>query len=227
MTLKGLHILSIVVLTAVLPGGGLSAQETLKASRVEARGARRHLPALGLPIKADGGIDHLVRYDVPVWTGREEGKAAPKWLMCELRPGSQLPGGIPEEVRALCQKWLSETPKAARLSIVFGPYGKGSFVALCRKTLKSLGWKSIGFLIPGEGIPSGASIYRNSMSINRLERMTGYDLFPKLPAHLQEIVEEMTSTELLSPVQEFDIPEADGIEQEREWDMEEDYREMG
>lgn len=31
----------------------------------------------------------------------------------------------------------------------------------------------------------------------------------------------------LSPVQEFDIPEADGIEQEREWDMEEDYREMG
>ena len=75
--------------------------------------------------------------------------------------------------------------------------------------------------------PSGASIYRNSMSINRLERMTGYDLFPKLPSHLQEIIEEMTSTELLSPVQEFDIPEADGIEQERDWDMEEDYREMG
>lgn len=42
-----------------------------------------------------------------------------------------------------------------------------------------------------------------------------------------EIVEEMTSTELLFPVQEFDLPEADGIEQEMEWDMEEDYREMG
>ena len=109
MTLKGLHILSIVVLTMVLPGGELSAQETLKASRVEARGARRYLPALGLPIKADGGIDHLIRYDVPVWTGREDGKAAPKWLMCELRPDSPLPGGISEEVRALCQKWLSET----------------------------------------------------------------------------------------------------------------------
>ena len=37
----------------------------------------------------------------------------------------------------------------------------------------------------------------------------------------------MTSSELLSPVQEFDIPEADGVEQERDWDMEEDYREMG
>ncbi|MBR6267097.1 MAG: hypothetical protein IKR28_02025 [Selenomonadaceae bacterium] len=41
--------MSIVVLTMVLPAGGLSAQETLKASRVEARGARRHLPALGVP----------------------------------------------------------------------------------------------------------------------------------------------------------------------------------
>lgn len=71
------------------------------------------------------------------------------------------------------------------------------------------------------------SKYRNSMRVNRLEHMTGYDLFPKLPSHLQEIVGEMTSTELLSPVQEFDLPEADGIEQEREWDMEEDYREMG
>ena len=37
----------------------------------------------------------------------------------------------------------------------------------------------------------------------------------------------MTSSELLSPVQEFDIPEAEGVEQERDWDMEEDYREMG
>ena len=62
MTLKGLHILSIVVLTMVFPGGELSAQETLKASRVEARRARRHLPALGLPIKADGGIDRKEPY---------------------------------------------------------------------------------------------------------------------------------------------------------------------
>lgn len=49
MTLKGLHILSIAILTMVLPAGELSAQETLKASRVEARGTRRHLPALGVP----------------------------------------------------------------------------------------------------------------------------------------------------------------------------------
>lgn len=37
MTFKGLHILSMVILTAVLPAGG-AAQEILKASRVEARG---------------------------------------------------------------------------------------------------------------------------------------------------------------------------------------------
>ena len=100
-------------------------------------------------------------------------------------------------------------------------------MALCRKSTKSLGWKSISFLIPEEGVVKGVSIYRYSMSVNRLEHMTGYDFFPGLPSHLQEIIEEMTSSELLSPVQEFDIPEADGVEQERDWDMEEDYREMG
>ena len=63
-------------------------------------------------------------------------------------------GGIPEEVRPLCQKWLSESPKAARLSIVFGPYGKGTFVALCRKTLKSLGWNRAGEGVGhGRGLP--------------------------------------------------------------------------
>ena len=226
MSVKRLHILSLLLLTALLSASPLRAQETLKASRIEARGARRYLPSLGLPRRADGGIDRLIRYDIPIWTGREDVKATPNWNMCELRPGSMIPAGVPGEVAEICLQWLSETPKG-RLSIVFGPLWRGTYVALCRKSTKSLGWKSICFLIPEEGVVKGISIYRYSMSVNRLEHMTGYDFFPGLPSHLQEIIEEMTSSELLSPVQEFDIPEADGVEQERDWDMEEDYREMG
>lgn len=225
MTLKRLHIL-FFLLTTLLSASPSWAQETLKASRIEAKGARRYLPSLGLPRRADGNIDRLIRYDVPLWTGREDGKAVPNWSMCELRPESAIPGSIPEEVAAICAQWLSETPKG-KLSIVFGPFRKSSFVAICKKSNKSLGWKSICFLIPEEGVVKGGSIYRYSMSVNRLEHMTRYDFFPGLPSHLQEIIEEMTSTELLSPVQEFDIPEAEGVEQERDWDMEEDYREMG
>lgn len=159
------------MLTACLQAFPAHAQETLKASRIEAKGARRYLPSLGLPRRADGGIDRLIRYDVPLWTGREDGKAVPNWNMCELRPGSMIPAGVPGAVAEICLQWLSESPKG-RLSIVFGPLWRGTYVALCRKSTKSLGWKSISFLIPEEGVVKGVSIYRYSMSVNRLEHMT-------------------------------------------------------
>ena len=185
MTPKRFHIL-FFLLTALLSASPSQAQETLKASRIEAKGARRYLPSLGLPRRADGGIDRLIRYDIPIWTGREDVKATPNWNMCELRPGSMIPAGVPGEVAEICLQWLSESPKG-RLSIVFGPLWRGTYVALCRKSTKSLGWKSICFLIPEGGVVKGISIYRYSMSVNRLEHMTGYDFFPGLPSHLQEI----------------------------------------
>ena len=159
MSVKRLHILSLLLLTALLSAFSLRAQETLKASRIEAKGARRYVPSLGLPRRADGGIDRLIRYDVPLWTGRDDVKATPNWNMCELRPGSMIPSGIPGEVAEICLQWLSDSPKG-RLSIVFGPLWRGTYVALCRKSTKSLGWKSISFLIPEGGVVKGVSIYR-------------------------------------------------------------------
>ena len=54
MSVKRLHILSLLLLTALLSASPLRAQETLKASRIEAKGARRYLPSLGLPRSAEG-----------------------------------------------------------------------------------------------------------------------------------------------------------------------------
>ena len=125
MTPKRFHIL-FFLLTALLSASPSQAQETLKASRIEAKGARRYLPSLGLPRRADGGIDRLIRYDIPIWTGREDVKATPNWNMCELRPGSMIPAGVPGEVAEICLQWLSESPKG-RLSIVFGPLWRGTY----------------------------------------------------------------------------------------------------
>lgn len=226
MRINRLHILSLSLLMVLLSAVPIHAQETLKASRIQVKGARRHLPSLGLPRKAEGGIDGIIQFASPVWTGRDAEREAPRWSMIVLSPGDDMPDGIPQGIVALCKQWILDSPRG-KLSIVFGPHGEDSFVALCKKSSKSLGWKSIGFILPKEMEENEGSIYRYSMSVNRLERLTGYDFFPRLPSHLQEIIEEMTSSELLSPVQEFDRPEADGIEREREWDMEEDYREMG
>lgn len=226
MRINRLHILSLTLLMVMLSAVPIPAQETLKASRIQVKGARRHLPSLGLPRKADGGIDGIISFTSPVWTGKDAEREAPRWSMIVLSPGDDIPEGIPQGLVALCRQWVLDSPRG-KLSIVFGPHGEDSFVALCKKSTKSLGWKSIGFILPKEMKEDEGTIYRYSMSVNRLERLTGYDFFPKLPSHLQEIIEEMTSSELLSPVQEFDRPEADGIEREREWDMEEDYREMG
>jgi hypothetical protein len=54
------------------------------------------------------------------------------------------------------------------------------------------------------------SIYAYSRSVNWLERNTGYNFFPRLPSHIQEIIEEMTASELLCPYQEFNPGLDDG-----------------
>ena len=59
-----------------------------------------------------------------------------------------------------------------------------------------------------------------------MENQIGYNLYPGLPAYIQEIIEEMSSTELLCPFQEFDPALNERPEQEIDYDWEEDYREM-
>ena len=332
----------------LLPALAMLGQEVLSASRVHARGNRRFLPALGLPVKSDGQIDPLVRYRDGHWEGADSVRAVPRWTMWAvyaealpgvavqlpmqvgagqqgggasaqgpgksagqvqpgaaqlagkaLQPGQSagkaavqsaagpgralmqaaatvVPQGVPRQLAPVfefCRGWAGESPKGAA-DVVCGPLRKagrsaswgqsavqaqsagqeqgagqapgagrtqsvgrelgtdraqgssaGWFAAVCKKTRSGLGWKSIAFIVPPEGMDPGRSIYDYTRSVNYLERRIGYNLFPHLPSHLQEIIEEMTATELVCPYSEFDPGLDEGPDREVEYDMELDYLE--
>ena len=203
-------------------GASASAQEVLRASKIQAKSSRRP-PSLGLPLRHDGQIDPVVWCDAGLWKGAESLKARPFWIMARTG-GTYTDYMMLKPVLTLCEQWESERPKAA-VEMVWGPFRDGWFVAICKKTGTGLGWKSIGFIIPREGMDPAKSIYAYSKCVNWIEHNIAYNLFPKLPAHLQEIIEEMTSFELLSPVQEFDPGLEEGPDREIDYDWEADVRE--
>lgn len=194
-----------------------AAQEVLRSSRIQARFSKR-LPALGLPVRFDGQIDPAVWYDAGVWKGADSLRAEPFWSMHQITDEVVLNPLTP--VFKLCADWASEKPKQP-VDVVWGRYRGGWFVAMCKKTNSVLGWKTIGFSIPDSGIPVGKSIWLYSHSVNWVENQIGYNLFSKIPDYLQEIIEEMTATELLCSFQEFDP----GLNEEpdREYDIDRDF----
>lgn len=199
----------------------IGAQEVLKASKVQARGSLRQ-PSLGLPVKVNGELDHAIWNDSGVWSGANAFKASPIWSMAKVAEVGEK--GVPSTVMTLCAEWLKEKPKHA-IDVVWGPFRGAVYVALCKKTSSFLGWKSIAFVIPKEGMDKAKSIYSYSKSVNWIEHNSGYNLFPKLPSHLQEIIEEMSATELLCPFQEFDPGLDEEPDREIDYDWEDDLRE--
>ena len=216
------RVLHIVVLFFVL-SLPLSAQEVLNPARIQAKASGKHYPSLGLPVRMDGGVDPVVRYRMERWEGADSVEAFPTWTMrlikTESLPEPEYLGSILE----FCCRWASEKPKGSA-DIVYGPLKGAWFVSVCKKTRSSLGWKSIAFVVPSCGMDEGSRIYDYSHSVNWLENQIGYNLYPRLPAHIQEIIEEMTAAELLCPVQEFDPAMDERPEQEIEYDWEADYR---
>lgn len=106
----------------------------------------------------------------------------------------------------------------------------GWFVAVCKqervKGPAPLGYTSVAFVIPAKSSP-GKNIYDMSRSVNGVEYISGYNLFPKLPLSVQEQVEEITVYELFCPFQEIDedillelVPEFDGGEFNEPFDKE-------
>ena len=203
----------------------LSAQEVLSPAKIQSRMGRKHLPSLGLPERLENRIDAIIRYREERWEGFDSVWAVPNWTMWEMKVDGP---SVPEHLGAileLCRNWAVEKPKGTA-DIVYGPFKGGWFIAVCKKTRSSLGWKSIAFVIPPEGIVEGKRIYDYSHSVNWLEHQIGYNLYPKLPGHIQEIIEEMTAAELLCPVQEFDPAMDEHPDQEIDYDWEADSREM-
>ena len=58
----------------------LFGQEVLRSSKIQAKANRKHLPALGLPERANGELDPVVWYKDGNWRGADSLKADPFWM---------------------------------------------------------------------------------------------------------------------------------------------------
>lgn len=199
-------------------------QEVLKSSRIQARANRKNLPALGVPLRDSGVIDPAVWYKDGCWRGADSLSAPPFWMTETIDVESVVKSDIPAEIIAFCKDWIAEKPEGP-VHIVTGPVRGMQFIAVCTRSRSFLNWKSIAFTIPKDGMKPDKTVWNYSCSVNWIEWLIGYDLFPKLPSGIQELVEEMTSAEHLCSFNEFDpleyeIPDPE-IDYEWEMDMHE------
>ena len=215
----------LLIITLISAEISLSGQEVLKSSRIQARANRKNLPALGVPVRNSGEIDPAVWYKDGLWRGADSLSAPPFWVTETLDVESVVKTPMPSEVVRFCREWVMEKPQGP-VHIVTGPLRDMRFVAVCTRARSSLSWKSIGFIVPHEGLMPGKSVWDYSCSVNWIEWFSGYDLFPKLPSALQELVEEMTAAEHLCSFIEFDPLEFEEPEFEIDYEWEMDLHEI-
>ena len=203
----------------------LSGQEILKPSRIHARAIRKNLPELGLPVKTSGEIDPTIWYKDGCWHGADSLKASPFWITETIGIESIVKNKMPSEIVDFCKEWVTEKPEGP-VHVVTGPVRGMQFIAVCTRARSSINWKSIGFIVPKSGVQPDKSVWFYSCSVNWIEWLTGYNLFPKLPSSLQELVEEMTAAEHLCPFIEFDPLEYEVPDPEIDYEWEMDMHEI-
>ena len=217
---RSIYIIILFLLTFLLESP-MFGQEVLKPSRIQARAVRRNLPELGLPERNSGEIDPTVWYKEGCWHGADSLKASPFWITETIDAASVVKTRMPSEIVDFCKEWVLEKPEGP-VHVVTGPVRGMQFIAVCTKSRSSLSWKSIGFIVPDYSLLPDKSVWSYSCSVNWIEWLTGYDLFPKLPSALQELVEEMTAAEHLCSFNEFDPLEYDVPDPEidyYEWEL--------
>lgn len=212
---------------------------------------RTYIPFWGCPLREDGTEEQREILDDCV-VCRQKDRPFPDWVCWNLDLASGIgdrykfsrfvKGNIAAEATVRlavdeCYRWAWRKPYG-NTNVVIGPlYGTKDrncpyawFVAVCKqeriKGPAPLGFSSIAFIIPASPAP-GKSIYDYSRSVNGVEYLSGYNLFPKLPQSVQEQVEEITAYELFCPFQEIDEelfyelePEFDGGEFNERFDKE-------
>ena len=200
-------------------------QEVLRSSRIQARAIRKNLPELGLPERTGEEIDPVIWYKDGCWQGADSLTAAPFWVTETIDIESVVKTQIPYEIVNFCKEWTIEKPQGP-VYMVTGPLRDMQFIAICTRSRSSLSWKSIGFIVPKDGMESDKSVWYYSCSVNWIEWLMGYDLFPKLPSGLQELVEEMTAAEHLCSFIEFDPLEIELPDPEVDYEWEMDVHEI-
>ena len=223
--MKLLKYILVYICLFVFSGSVMTGQEVLKSAKIQAKANRKHLPSLGIPERIDGEHEGAIWYKDKIWNGADSLKAVPIWQMTVLDKDCLDRVEFPEQVMSLYRDWLIEKPESP-LYVVWGPLGDSRYIALCKKTKGDLNWKSIGFIYPVEGMVADKRAWDYSYSVNWIEWLTGYNLFPKLPVNLQEIVEDMTAFEHLCPFIEFDTVEIEGPEYEIDYDWLDDLHEI-
>ena len=208
-----------------MPEFSLSGQEVLKPSRIQSRAVRKNMPELGLPERVSGEIDPTIWYKEGCWHGADSLKATPFWITETIDAESVVKTGIPAEIVDFCKGWVAEKPTGP-VHVVTGPVRGMQFIAVCTRSSGSISWKSIGFIVPTTGLQPDKSVWFYSCSVNWIEWLTGYDLFPKLPSGLQELVEEMTAAEHLCSFNEFDPLEHEMPDPEIDYEWEMDMHEI-
>ena len=215
----------ILLLLTFLSEVSLTGQEILKPSRIQARAVRRNLPDLGLPERTSGEIDPTIWYKDGCWHGADSLKASPFWITETIDVESVVKTKMPAEIVEFCKEWATEKP-AGPVYVVTGPVRGMQFIAVCTRTRSSMSWKSIGFIVPKLGLLPDKTVWFYSCSVNWIEWLIGYDLFPKLPSALQELVEEMTAAEHLCSFNEFDPLEYELPDPEMDYEWEMDMHEI-
>lgn len=223
--LKSPIYIIILFLITVLSEFSLSGQEILRPSRIQARAVRKNLPKLGLPEKNSGEIDPTIWYKDGCWHGADSLKASPFWITETIDVESVVKTKMPSEIIDFCREWASEKPEGP-VYVVSGPVRRMQFIAVCSKSRSYLSWKSIGFIVPKTGLQPDKSVWFYSCSVNWIEWLIGYNLFPKLPSGLQELVEEMTAAEHLCSFNEFDPLEFEVPDPEIDYEWEMDLHEI-
>ena len=219
-----IHII-ITSLMTILPAFSMSGQEVLKPSRIQARGVRKNLPELGLPVRTSGETDPTVWHKNGCWHGADSLMASPFWTTETIDAESVVKTGIPSEIVNFCKGWVTEKP-VGPVHIVTGPVRDKQFIAVCTRSASNSSWKSIGFIIPKSGLQPDKSVWSYSCSVNWIEWFIGYNLFPKLPSGIQELIEEMTAAEHLCPFIESDPLEYELPDPEIDYEWEMDMREI-
>ena len=215
----------ILIFASILSEFSLSGQEVLRSSFIQARANRKNLPAPGLPVRADGESDPVIWYKDGCWSGADSLKAAPYWVTETIYAESVVNTKIPLEVVDFCKGWAAEKQQGP-VYIVTGPVRGMQFIAVCTRSTGALSWKSIGFIMPKGAVMADKTVWYYSCSVNWIEWLTGYDLFPKLPSGLQELVEEMTAAEHLCSFNEFDPLEYEMPDPEIDYEWELDMNEI-